>query len=114
MNILLVDDEPLVLDSLKLLLSIDRHQVTLAAGGHEALLLFNSAPYDLVILDYLMPDMLGVDLANNIRQMVPTQPIIILTAYQEQIVDYGKAANAVIGKPVSIDQLRTAVSQAIK
>ena len=113
-HILLVDDDASVRASVKLLLSIDRHQVTEAAGGREALNLFTGAKYDLVIIDYFMPDMLGDTLARNLRQLAPALPILMLTAYREKLVDYGPIADAVLGKPVSIAELRAAIANLIR
>ena len=110
-SILLVEDDPDVRGSIKLLLSIDRHTVTEAANGHEALQLFTGSRYDLVITDYRMPGMLGDELAQNIKNLVPTQPILMVTAYLEKLVDAGKPADAVIGKPLSIDDLRRAMAR---
>jgi CheY-like chemotaxis protein len=111
-SILLVDDDPAVRESIKLLLSIDRHKVTEAASGHEALHLFTGMQYDLVITDYLMPGMLGDELAQHIKNIAPTQPILIVTAYLEKIVNAGKPADALLGKPLSVDDLRRAVTSA--
>lgn len=110
-NILLVDDDPTVRESIKLLLSIDRHTVTEASNGHEALLLFTGARYDLVILDYLMPDMLGEELAQHIKALSPTQPIVMVTAYLEKLVNSGKPADVLLGKPLSIEDLRQAMAR---
>ena len=110
-NILLVEDDPAVRQSIKLLLSIDRHEVTEAANGHEALQLFTGSRYDLVITDYLMPGMLGDELAQNIKAIAPAQPILMVTAYLEKLVDAGKPADAVLGKPLSIDNLRRAMAR---
>ena len=54
-NIVLVEDDPSARQSIKLLLCIDRHTVTEAENGHEALQLFTGSTYDLVIMDYFMP-----------------------------------------------------------
>jgi CheY-like chemotaxis protein len=89
-SILLVDDDPAVRASIKLLLSIDRHTVTEAADGHEALQLFTGSRYDLVIIDYRMPGMLGDELARNIKNLSPAQPILMVTAYLEKLVDAGQ------------------------
>lgn len=110
-SILLVDDDPAVRSSIKLLLSIDRHIVTEAANGHEALQLFTGSRYDLVITDYLMAGMLGDELAQNIKNLAPAQPILMVTAYLEKLVDAGKPADAVLGKPLSIDDLRRAMAR---
>ena len=108
-NILLVDDDPMVRDTIKLLLSIDRHTVTEAADGHEALQLFAGSQYDLVITDYFMPGMLGDELAQNIKNIAPGQPILMVTAHIEKLVDNGKPADHALGKPFSIDDLRRAI-----
>ena len=113
-NILLVEDDPSARQSIKLLLSIDRHTVTEASDGYEALQLFAGSNYDLVITDYLLPGMLGDELAQNIRNIVPGQPILMLTAYQEKLVDAGKPVDAVLGKPVSVDALRQAIARATR
>ncbi len=109
-NILLVDDDPAARESIKLLLSIDRHKVTEAANGHEALQLFTGSRYDFVITDYLMPEMLGDELAQNIKNLAPAQPILMITAYLEKLVNGGSHADAVLGKPLSVDDLRRAMA----
>ena len=110
-SILLVEDDPDVRGSIKLLLSIDRHRVTEAANGHEALLLFTGTQYDLVIIDYRMPGMLGDELARNIKNLAPAQPVLMVTAYLEKLVDADKPADAVLSKPLSIDDLRRAMAR---
>ena len=105
-KILLVDDDPAARESIKLLLSLDRHTVTEAANAHEALQLFTGSTYDLVITDYLMPNMLGDDLARNIKHIAPRQPILLVTAYLEKLIDAGNFADGVLGKPFSVDDLR--------
>lgn len=94
-------------------LSIDRHTVTEAANGLEALHLFTGSQYDLVITDYLMPGMLGDELARNIKNIAPAQPILMVTAYFEKLVDDGRPADAVLAKPLSIDDLRRAMARPI-
>lgn len=109
-HILLVDDDPAVRESIKLFLSIDRHTVTEASSGHEALLLFTGERFDLVIMDYLMPDMLGEELAQQIKNLAPKQPVVMVTAYLEKLVNQGKPADALLGKPLSIEALRRAMA----
>jgi len=110
-KVLLVEDDPAVRQSIKLLLSIDRHKVTEAANGLEALHLFTGSHYDLVITDYLMPGMLGDELARNIKNLSPTQPVLMVTAYLEKLVDAGRPADAVLAKPLSVDDLRRAMAR---
>lgn len=110
-RILLVDDDASVRASIKLLLNIDRHTVTEAASAHEALLLFTGDQFDLVIVDYFMPDTLGEELIKNIRQLAPDQPVLLVTAYLEKLVDAGQTADVLLGKPLNRDDLRRAITK---
>ncbi len=111
-KILIVDDDPATRQSIRLLLNIERHSVTEAATGHEALELFKRGAYDLVITDYLMPGMLGDELVQNIRSIVPRQPILLVTAYVEKLLAAGMPADLMLGKPWGVDDLRRAVARA--
>ena len=111
-SILVVDDDPAARESLRLLLNIDRHVVTEAGDGQEALALFTASRYDLVITDYLMPGMLGDELAQNIWNISPSQPILLVTAYAEKLLAAGQPGEYMLSKPWSIDELRRAVAEA--
>ncbi len=113
MNILLVEDEKDVRESVKLLLSIDHHTVTEAANAREALRLFTDSTYDLVITDYLMPGMKGDELARSIRNIAPTQPILMLTAYVEKLVATGTPVTNILANPMDIELLRQAILRRI-
>ena len=90
-RILLVEDDPAARASIKLLLAIDRHQIAEASGGAEALEQLKSQPFDLVILDYFMPGMQGGQVALRIRELAPALPILMITAYLENLRDFGQA-----------------------
>lgn len=109
-RILLVEDDQRVRESIKLLLSIDQHTVTEAANGHEALQLFTGSSYDLVMTDYLMPEMLGDELAQRIKNVAPAQPILMVTAYVDKLANGGKPADALLGKPFGVEALRRAIA----
>ena len=111
-RILLVDDDPAARESIKLLLKIDRHTVTEAGSGREALELFKASEFDLVIADYFMPGMHGDELAQSIWLLAPGQRILIMTAYVEKLLAAGKPSEAMLGKPMSVDELRRAVALA--
>ncbi len=110
-RILLAEDEPTVRESIKLLLHLDRHLVTEASNGREALKIFEPDKFDLVITDYLMPEMHGDELARNIKQIAPSRPVLIVTAWAEKLFDSGKPADIVLGKPVVLEELRKAIAQ---
>src|ERR1039458_7493042 len=89
-RILLVEDDRGARESIKLLLTIDRHAVAEANEGTTALELLKSQPFDLAIVDYFMPGMRGSQLALHIREITPALPIVMITAYLEQLADSDK------------------------
>ncbi len=113
-KILLVDDDPSVRESLRLMLCFDHHTVTEAATGQEALRLFGMDHYDLVITDYLLPGMLGDELVRQIKRLAPTQPVCIVTAYLEKFANGAEPADVVLGKPLSLEELRRVVGLLIR
>ncbi len=112
-SILLVDDEQIVRETIKMILEMDRHSVTEATNGQEALALFTEASFDLVVTDFAMPRMAGNELAIRIRQLVPTQPIIMITAYGARLGDTENPVNAVLNKPFSLQDLRQTIARVI-
>ncbi|HTL58024.1 MAG TPA: response regulator [Candidatus Limnocylindrales bacterium] len=113
-RILLVEDDPGARESIKLLLTIDRHTVVEAKNGAEALELFHRERFDLVIMDFFMPQMQGKELAINIRLADASVPILMVTAYVEKLVDIHNHVDAILGKPFAIDELRQALANLLK
>jgi len=84
--VLVVDDDSLVLTSTCLLLEDLGHRVISAASGAQALTMFDSEQaIDLVITDMAMPQMNGAELAQAIRIIKPSLPIILATGYAERL-----------------------------
>ncbi|MCX7722175.1 MAG: response regulator [Verrucomicrobiae bacterium] len=113
-RILLVDDDPSVRESLKLMLSFDHHTVIEAANAQEALQLLRNARYDLVITDYFLPGMRGDELARRIKELVPGQPVCIVTAFIERFASTPASADAVLGKPLSLEEIRRIVGLPVR
>lgn len=78
-TILVVDDEPMMLDLLGTILQRLRHDVIPASTGTEAVALYQRKAPHLVILDLQLPDMSGIDVLRKIREAHPAEPVIILT-----------------------------------
>lgn len=103
MRILLVDDEKKIITVLKAYLQQEGFQVTTALNGLIALTLFKENPYDLIILDLMLPGMSGIEICREIRK-VSSVPIIMLTAKVEEedrIQGLGIGADDYITKPFS-------------
>jgi class 3 adenylate cyclase len=81
-TVLVVDDEPRVLDSLEALLAMD-HRVLRADRGEEALRLLATEPVAVVLSDQRMPGMLGTDLLARSREAAPDTVRILLTAFTD-------------------------------
>ena len=110
MNILVVDDEIVQLESLRRGLQSKGCKVLEALSARDALNLLENdkSGVDLVITDYAMPLMNGIDLLKNIRGKHGDLPIIIMTAYGRKDVMLGALqhqCNGFIEKPFTLDQL---------
>ena len=112
-SILVVEDDPSVAKSLSLLLAIDKHQVEIVGDGKTALVRYKVGSHDLVIADFFMPGMDGLELARLIRADIPQQPIVLVTAHFETISSSEKArlqhVDALLEKPFSAQQLNEAL-----
>ncbi len=117
MRVLLVDDDPLILDSIAEVLSFDGHDVAVASGGQAALDCFSAAldtasPFEVVVTDLGMPQVSGIQVANEVRALSGTVRIILLTGWGERAReerDFPDAVNHLLGKPVRIEELRAAL-----
>src|SRR2546428_11502092 len=112
-HILVVDDEPLVCETVTMLLQLDGHFVDTASSGAQALELFQPGKFDLVITDFFMPSMTGDKLAAAIKMRAPSQAIVMLTAYPEKISRERppSVVDLLIGKPFEIEALRQAITK---
>jgi CheY-like chemotaxis protein len=113
-RILVVDDEPLVCDAVKMMLEFDGHLVETAGNGKEALALLEKDQFDVVITDFEMPVMKGDELAAAIKARTPKQPIVMITAYAEMLQASGNPLTGVdlmISKPFLLENLREAIAK---
>ena len=81
LNILLVDDEPDFLRLMSLRIAEWGHSLIKAQNGKEAINAITNRSPDIVILDYMMPDMDGVSVLKEIRKINKDIPVIMFTAY---------------------------------
>src|SRR5438093_1049746 len=80
-KILVIDDEPDIRESLETLLSNENYRVELAANATEGLKRLETSPYDLVLLDLMMPDKSGMQVLEEVRARDQETPIFMITAY---------------------------------
>ena len=113
-RILVVDDEPLVCDAVKMMLEFDGHVVETASNGKDALAMLEKSHFDLVITDFEMPIMKGDELAAAIKARSPAQPVVMITAYAEMLQASGNrltGVDMVISKPFLLENLREAIAK---
>ncbi|MDB6066410.1 MAG: FixL-related histidine kinase [Pedosphaera sp.] len=80
-RILVVDDTPIVTETIQGMLMQFGHQVETAQGGEDALAKFKPRKYDLVVTDYSMPKMNGIELAQAIKQKAARQLVLLITGF---------------------------------
>ncbi|HZS07149.1 MAG TPA: response regulator [Blastocatellia bacterium] len=115
-RILLVDDDPLMHQLIESALAGQGHTMRHASGGEEGLAMLEREPFDLVLLDFVMPGMTGVEFMSRVRRTHHTVKCMMITAFgtpeavigalREQVCDF-------LPKPFTIAELRAAVATAL-
>ncbi len=113
-HILLVDDVPSVLEIHKAMLTRIRHTLTTAENGKQALELFlqKSQHFDMIITDYHMPVMDGLELIEAVRQHDANIPILMITAFgeDEKLLRAGDLGASLMNKPIKLEKLRKTIA----
>jgi DNA-binding response OmpR family regulator len=107
-HILIVEDEEGIVQFLKQGLEEEGYIISAANDGKEGLKLFQNDKFDLLLLDWMLPKMTGLELCKTIRLENTKVPIIFLTAkdtVQETVEGLKSGANDYIKKPFSFDEL---------
>src|SRR6202041_1795984 len=117
-KLLVVDDEKNIRDALGRFLGSREHEITIAESGREALALANrDGPFDLVLSDWRMAEMNGLELLNEIKAKFPSTIVILMTAYatvQNAVAAMKAGAYDYVTKPFSLDQIQHAVDRALE
>jgi two-component system phosphate regulon response regulator PhoB len=118
-TILVVEDEPGIQEVLKFNLGQHGHDVIVATDAEDALGLLRGALPDLILLDWMLPGMSGIDLARRIRadQRLRSVPIIMLTARTEErdkVLGLDTGADDYITKPFSPRELMARIKAVLR
>ena len=114
-TILIVDDEPLVLQTMEMLLAFDGHHVEAASNGESALEKFAIQDFDIVFTDQRMPNMSGEALAIAIKKRSPQQIIVMVSGNAEPVVQKTGEQEFIdftLQKPFLLHELREIVQKA--
>lgn len=107
-HILIVEDEEGILQFLKQGLEEENYLISAVNNGLDGYTLFQNEKFDLVLLDWMLPKMTGLEVCQKIRETDTKTPIIFLTAkdtVQETVEGLKTGANDYIKKPFSFDEL---------
>ncbi len=116
-RILIVEDEKLIRWSLRQKFEEQGFQATEVENGAEALKALDAGVFDLIMLDYRLPDMTGLDVLTKVRETDSDVVVIMMTAYSsiESAVDAMKlGAYDYLTKPFDMDQLLRTVAKALE
>ena len=118
LRVLLVDDDPLVLDSLREALEADDHVIVTAQDAREGVAAFLAAqtaePFGVVITDLGMPHLDGCGVTRAIKEASPRTPVILLTGWGARPgpnAEVPAQVDRVLGKPVKLGELRAALAE---
>ncbi len=109
MRVLVVDDDPFMTEILKLYLVRAGYEADVAENGLKALRRLESAPYDVVITDAVMPEMSGFELCEVVRERYPHIRIIGMTGHVNVNEFEKSGAHLFFYKPVPFQELLKAI-----
>ena len=115
-RILVVDDEPDLLETVRRILVRAGHEVVTAPSGAEALARLDMAPVELVLTDLMMPAVDGLAVLAGARQRDPLTPVVVMTAFasvETAVAALRAGAWDYLAKPFSADNLRVVVDRAL-
>ncbi len=115
-TILIIDDEMAIRESLQTLLEMEEYQVVTAETGEEGLTKIAEQPFDLVLLDFALPDRNGLEILVDIRDRDPLLAVILITAYgtvENAVMAMQGGASNFIQKPWDNEKLLADVASAI-
>jgi DNA-binding response OmpR family regulator len=116
-RILIVDDDTDVRESLTNILSKNGFSVEQAESGTTAIKLVTSSNYDLALLDFIMPDMDGIETLVALKKIRPTMKFIMITAFatiDNAVAAIKKGANDYIAKPFQVDNLTLVINRVLE
>ena len=116
LRVLVVDDEPRVLNLVREYLAADRHEVETATDGHDGLDKLRTGKFDLIVTDRSMPRMSGDQLAVAAKRLRPETPIVLLTGFGDMMADQGErpeGVDLIVSKPLTLTALRAAMTKVI-
>ncbi|WP_367718673.1 response regulator transcription factor [Nitratireductor sp. GISD-1A_MAKvit] len=117
MRLLVVEDDPLLLDGLTVGLGLAGFAVDAVASCEDAFAALDTQSYDGVVLDLMLPDGSGLDVLSSLRGRGDATPVLLLTARDQipdRIAGLDAGADDYVGKPFDLDELAARVRAAVR
>ncbi len=107
-NLLVVDDEPLIRDTLAEYLSQEGYSVTACPSGEEALRAASSQRFDVALCDMQLPGIDGIEVLDRLLQLNPEMFVVLITAYatvENAVEAFQRGAHDYLMKPILLDEV---------
>ena len=117
MRILIVEDDPVLSDGIRIGLGLSGSTVDAVANRADARAALETTKFDVVVLDLMLPDGSGLDLVREIRSKGDRTPVVILTALDaapDRVKGLDTGADDYLGKPFDLDELAARVRAAAR
>ncbi len=117
LSLLLVEDDELIRDSLRLFFESEGCRLNVRESAEEGLAAIRDQAYDIIITDFRLPGMDGIDFLKSVQHLCPAAQKILLTAYMnEQVLAeaFRLGVHQFIEKPFSSDDLEEALAQLVE
>jgi len=114
-SLLIVDDLPAIHEMLTGLISSSGYLCAGASSGEEAIMRYGQSRFDIILIDYAMEPMNGVELSKRLLEINPNAVIILMSGFaNEELGAQAREAGVyrVIEKPIQVDSLMMAIDQA--
>jgi CheY-like chemotaxis protein len=114
LNLLVIDDEPLLAETLGDLLRLLGHEAAIVTSGEEGLTRLASTRFDMVLTDLGMPGMSGWEVAQAVKTRWPQLPVILVTGWGDVLEHArleGTGVDVVLSKPYTVTQITHALVQ---
>jgi PAS domain S-box-containing protein len=112
--LLVVEDEPLLLELMAVNLRDAGYRLCTAGTPHQALELVREQEFDLIVSDVVMPGMNGPEMVERIRELQPHIPALYVSGYAEQAISRGGRLEPLLAKPFKADDLLAAVAALLR
>jgi DNA-binding response OmpR family regulator len=115
-RIMIIDDEPAVGEMMSTLLEAEGYEAVVAYDGQDGLEQMNKGSVDLLLLDYMLPGMDGIEVLCEVRHRWPDLPVIIVTAFgSPELRARASKFNVVdvVSKPFDTEKLLEQISTAV-